>query len=126
VTAELLTVYDDIEHRLIVARAGRVGIGSVLAETGLEPVEPAAVIVLVAHVARIARKYTSFGYRLAHLDAGVAAAQLIAVAQELDLAVAFAPTWSADLAELLELLPDQEHITAVAVLTPQEREGRCR
>lgn len=126
VTAELLTVYDDIEHRLIVARAGRVGIGNVLAETGLEPVEPAAVIVFVAHVARIARKYTSFGYRLAHLDAGVAAAQLIAVAQELDLAVAFAPTWSADLAELLELLPDQEHITAVAVLTPQEREGRCR
>ncbi len=120
-TAERLTVYDDIEHRLIVARAGRVRISKVLAETGLEPAEPAAVIVFVAQVARIARKYTSFGYRLAHLDAGVAAAQLIAVAQELGLAVAFAPTWSAGLAEFLELLPDQEYITAVAVLSPQER-----
>jgi SagB-type dehydrogenase family enzyme len=120
-TAERLTVYDDIEHRLIVARAGRVRVSEVLAETGLEPTEPAAVIVFVAHVARIARKYTSFGYRLAHLDAGVAAAQLIAVAQELNLAVAFAPTWSADLAEILELLPDQEYITVVAVLSPQER-----
>jgi SagB-type dehydrogenase family enzyme len=120
-TAERLTVYDDIEHRLIVARAGRVCISKVLAETGLEPTEPTAVIVFVAHVARIARKYTGFGYRLAHLDAGVAAVQLLAVAQELDLGVAFAPTWSADLAELLELLPEQEYITAVAVLSPQER-----
>jgi SagB-type dehydrogenase family enzyme len=121
VTAERLTRYDDIEHRLIVARAARVRISKVLAETGLEPTEPAAVIVFVADVARIARKYTSFGYRLAHLDAGVAAGQLIAVAQELNLAVAFAPGWSADLAELLELLPDQEYITAVAVLSPKER-----
>jgi SagB-type dehydrogenase family enzyme len=120
-TAERLTFYDDIEHRLIVARAARVSISKVLAETGLDPTEPAAVIVFVADVARIARKYTSFGYRLVHLDAGVAAAQLIAVAQELNLAVAFASAWSADLAELLELLPDQEYITAVAVLSPQER-----
>jgi SagB-type dehydrogenase family enzyme len=120
-TAERLTIYDDIEHQLIVARARPVHVSEVLAETGLDAAEPAAAIVFVAHVARIARKYASFGYRLAHLDAGVAAAQLVAVAQELDLAVAFAPTWSADLAGLVELQPDQEYITAVAALSPQER-----
>lgn len=120
-TAERLTVYDDIEHRLIEVRAGRVSLSQVLAETGLTATEPAAVLVFVAHVARIARKYTNFGYRLAHLDAGVAATQLMAVAQELELTVVFAPTWSDGLAEFLELLPDQEYITALAVLRPQER-----
>jgi hypothetical protein len=98
-----------------------VPVSELLAGTGLAAAEPAAVIVLVAHVARIARKYSSFGYRLAHLDAGVAATQLITVGQELGLAVEFAPGWRADLADLLELLPEQEYITALAVLRPQER-----
>jgi SagB-type dehydrogenase family enzyme len=119
-TAERLTVYDDIEHRLIEVRAGRVPLSQVLAETGLTATGPAAVLVFVAYVARIARKYTNFGYRLAHLDAGVAATQLMAVAQELGLTVAFAPAWSDGLAEFLELLPSQEYITALAVLKPRE------
>jgi SagB-type dehydrogenase family enzyme len=119
-TAERLTVYDDIDHRLIEVRAGRVSPSQVLAETGLTATEPAAVLVFVAHVARIARKYASFGYRLAHLDAGVAATQLMAVAQELGLTVTFAPAWSDGLAEFLELLPGQEYITALAVVEPRE------
>lgn len=123
VTSGRLTVYDDIEHRLTMVRAGRASVGQVLEGTGLAATEPAVAIVFVADVARIARKYGSFGYRLCHLDAGVAAAQLIAVAQELGLAVTFASSWSASLAEFLELLPDQEYVTTVAVLTPQEGEA---
>lgn len=123
VTAERLTVYDDIEHRLIMVRAGQAPMSQLLAGTGLAVTEPAVAIVFVADVARIARKYGSFGYRLCHLDAGVAAAQLIAVAQELGLTVMFAPSWSASLADFLELLPDQEYITTLAVLSPQEGEA---
>ncbi len=123
VTAGRLTVYDDIEHRLVMVRAGQAPMGQVLAGTGLAATEPAVAVVFVADVARIARKYGSFGYRLCHLDAGVAAAQLIAVAQELGLTVTFASSWSASLAEFLELLPDQEYVTTLAVLAPQEGEA---
>lgn len=123
VTAGRLTVYDDLEHRLTMVRAGQVALSQVLAGTGLAATEPAIAIVFVADVARIARKYGSFGYRLCHLDAGVAAAQLIAVAQELGLTVTFASFWSAGLADFLELLPDQEYVTTVAVLSPQEGEA---
>jgi len=123
VTAGRLTVYDDIEHRLIMVRAGQASMSQVLAGTGLAAAEPAVAIVFVADVARIARKYGSFGYRLCHLDAGVAAAQLIAVAQELGLTVTFASSWSASLADFLELLPDQEYVTTLAVLSPREGEA---
>lgn len=121
--AERLTFYDDTDHRLIEARAGRVPPSQVLAETGLTATGPAAVLVFVGQVARIARKYGSFGYRLAHLDAGVAATQLLAVAQELGLTVTFAPAWSDGLAEFLELQPGQEYITALALV--ESRKGRA-
>lgn len=117
VTAERLTVYDDMRHRLTMVRADRVPISELLEGTGLTAADPAAVIVFVADVARIAHKYSRFSYRLAHLDAGVAAAQLMVVARELGLAVTVAPTWSPGLADLLDLLHNQEFVTALALLT---------
>jgi bacteriocin biosynthesis cyclodehydratase domain-containing protein len=125
VAAGRLTIYDDMQHRLIVARAGPVPAGRLLEGTGLTLAEPGLVLVFVADVARIARKYGRFAYRLSHSDAGVAAAQLIAVAQDLGLTVSFAPGWEPGLADLLELLPGREYITAVALLTPQEERGHC-
>lgn len=118
--AGCLAVYDDMEHRLTVVRAGPVPIIRLLEGTSLAATEPTAALVFVADTARIAAKYGSFGYRLSHLDAGVAAAQLIAVTQELGLAVAFAPAWSPGLDELIEVLPGQEFITALALITARE------
>jgi bacteriocin biosynthesis cyclodehydratase domain-containing protein len=115
-----LTTYDDLSHRLLAARAQPVEAASLLAGTGLRPRDRCLVLVFAADVARIGRKYGSFGYRLAHLDAGVAAAQLSIVASHLGLRVAFAPAWDSGLSAVLELKPDDEIPTAVALVTEEE------
>lgn len=119
--SEILLVYDDIEHRLKAARACRMHISRLLSGTGLRASSPSAAIVFVVDVARVARKYGSFAYRLSHLDTGVAAAQLAAVIQELDLTVTFAPSWSPELAEILELLPEREYVSGLALISQGDR-----
>jgi len=115
-----LTTYDDLTHRLLAVRARPVEAALLLAGTGLRPRERCLVLVFAADVARIGRKYGSFGYRLAHLDAGVAATQLTVVASQLGLRAAFAPDWDSGLSAVLELKPDDEIPTAVAVVTEEE------
>ena len=116
-----LTAYDDIEHRLITVRATPVPPERLLTSTGLAPADPCAVLVFTADVARIARKYSSFGYRLAHLDAGVAATQLAVVAGDLGLRVQFAPAWHGQLDSVLALRLNEEFVTAVALVTQEDR-----
>ncbi|MER5885341.1 nitroreductase family protein [Streptomyces sp. NPDC001941] len=49
------------------------------------PDEPLLLLVLAGELHRVARKYGPFSYRVAHLDAGCALAQLALIAQELGL-----------------------------------------
>jgi bacteriocin biosynthesis cyclodehydratase domain-containing protein len=116
--AGVLALYDDIRHALIPVHSGTVPAQRILARTGMAAAEPSVLLVFVADVDRIAQKYGPFGYRLAHLDAGVATAQLAVVASALGLGVAFAPAWPDSVAELLELRPGREFVTSLALVTP--------
>jgi SagB-type dehydrogenase family enzyme len=116
--AGALAVYDDIVHGLIPVHRGTVSAQRILGGTGLAAGEPSVLLVFVADVDRIAQKYGPFGYRLAHLDAGVATAQLTVVASALGLRVAFASGWPDSVAELLELRPGREFVTSLALVTP--------
>lgn len=112
--------YDDINHRLTAIRRNAVPLAECLAGTGLTTPPVRLAIVLVGGVRRIGQKYDAFAYRLAHLDAGCAAAQLGAVCHGYGLAVSFADTWDDRLADVLELYPGGEIITAVAGLHQPE------
>jgi hypothetical protein len=113
-----VTVYDDIAHRLIAVHARQVTVEQMLDGTGVPAVAPSIALAFVADAGRFAEKYGNFTYRLCHLDAGVATAQLAAVARDHGLDVTFAPTWSPALGELLDLQPDREFVTALALITP--------
>jgi SagB-type dehydrogenase family enzyme len=108
--------YDDLDHRLVAVRADPVPVAEALADTDLDAVEHDTVLLLVAGVRRLASKYQSFGSRLAHLDAGCAAAQLLAVATAHGLPTRLASTWGTGPARTLELLPGQEVVTAIVGL----------
>jgi hypothetical protein len=79
-------------------------------------------------VSRIANKYEEFAPRLSHLDTGCAALQLSVAAAARDVAVSFAAGWRPGLVGLLELEPDGEVVTAVAVVDGTSLEGTvsCR
>ena len=109
--------YDDMAHRLAKVRARPVSPEKLLDRTGLSAQEECAVVVFVADIARIGRKYRN-SYRLAHLDAGVAATQLAVVAGQMALRVRFASAWDSQLADVLELRTDEETVTALALITP--------
>lgn len=106
--------YEDLKHGLTTLLADEVPLADVLAGTGLDATRYDAVLVLVAAHRRIEQKYQGFAYRLAHLDAGCAAAQLAAVAAGSGLAAEFAARWGEDLHERLDLVPQHEYVTAVA------------
>jgi SagB-type dehydrogenase family enzyme len=116
--------YEDIEHQVLSARADRVPLAQILAGTDLDAGRTDAVFVLVGDVGRLRQKYDTFAWRLAHLDAGCAALQLQLVAAGYGLRVVFASTWPAQLAELLELHPGREVVTAVAGVCATSRPGR--
>jgi len=109
--------YDDMAHRLATVRAQPVSPEKLLAGTGLSAEEQCAVVVFVADIARISQKYRN-SYRLAHLDAGVAATQLAVVAGKMGLRVRFASAWDCQLADVLELRTGEETVTALALITP--------
>jgi bacteriocin biosynthesis cyclodehydratase domain-containing protein len=115
-----LTTYDDLTHRLLAVRAQPVEAGLLLSGTGLQAPEHCLVLAFAADIARIGRKYGSFGYRLAHLDAGVATTQLTVVASQLGLRAVFAPAWDSGLPAVLELHQNDEVVTAVALVTEEE------
>ena len=109
--------YDDLEHQVISVHADPVPVAAALAGTDLVAERADAVLVLVGEAGRLGEKYGDFAWRLTHLDTGCAALQLQLVAAERGLRATFAATWPAQVAELLELDPHHEVITAIAALT---------
>ncbi|GAB1641476.1 SagB family peptide dehydrogenase [Krasilnikovia sp. MM14-A1259] len=79
--------------------------------------EPAAAIVLTAALARVASKYLGFAWRVVHLDAGAAIAQLAYTARAFGLAAHPLPRWDDQcIADLLDLDLDSEPVTGVVLL----------
>ena len=108
--------YDDLAHRLVAVCADPVPVAEVLAGTDLDAAEHDTVLLLVAGVRRLASKYHSFGARLAHLDAGCAVVQLLAVATAHGLPARLAGTWDTGPSRALELVPGEEVVTAIVGL----------
>lgn len=83
---------------------------------------PDALVVLTGALDVVAAKYYDFAYRVIGLDAGVALAQLTALADEAGLGVRFADRWDdAAIGTALHLDADIEPVTAVVALTREER-----
>ncbi|GIH75825.1 TOMM precursor leader peptide-binding protein [Planobispora longispora] len=88
-------------------------------------VEAEATIVVTGALNRVASKYSTFAWRVVHLDAGVALAQLRLVAAERGIATRVVPRWDdAALAALLSIDLDTEPITAVLAVNPTTEEAR--
>jgi SagB-type dehydrogenase family enzyme len=85
----------------------------------------AGTLVLTGQLARVMRKYGAFAYRIVHLDAGCALAQLATAAAQLAVDVHPADDWDEDaLAAALGLDRRAELVTAVLSLLPGDmREG---
>ncbi|MGE3508717.1 MAG: SagB family peptide dehydrogenase [Vicinamibacterales bacterium] len=78
---------------------------------------PPALLVCGAALRRVYRKYGPFAYRIVHLDAGLATAQLRAVATGLHVASATVPTWpESTVMSDLGLDVDAECVTALVTL----------
>lgn len=89
--------------------------------------QAAASVVFTAALNRVATKYSAFGWRIIHLDAGVAGAHLMAVAQDQQLRLQAAASWDDQaLGELLGIDTDSEPVTSVFNLYPTVMEGRTR
>lgn len=116
--------YHDLEHEVISVHADHVSVAEALAETDLDAACADAAVVLVGEAGRLRQKYGDFAWRLTHLDTGCAALQLHLVSEDYGLRASFASTWSARLAELLDLDRRHEIITAVAALTVAETDER--
>ncbi|MFJ5968300.1 nitroreductase family protein [Streptomyces sp. NPDC093060] len=90
--------------------------------TDLAPVastDAAATLVLTGSLARVASKYSTFAWRIVHLDAGVAVAQLCHVARSFGLTAQPLDRWDdLALADALDLDLDAEPITGVLELRP--------
>lgn len=90
---------------------------------GVDPAAPATII-FTAALGRVASKYSSFGWRIIHLDAGVATAHVAAVATSLQLQANTSAMWDDDgIGQLLGIDLDTEPITAVINLYPNSQEG---
>ena len=75
-------------------------------------------LVLTAALGRLRAKYGPLGYRLAHLDAGVAIAQMEAVAHEAGITWITSACWpDSAILEELKLDPRAEPVTAVAAVS---------
>jgi SagB-type dehydrogenase family enzyme len=84
---------------------------------GIGPERPAALVVLTGALDVVAAKYHDFAYRILGLDAGVALAQLAAVADEAGLTARFADRWDdTAIGTALHLDADSEPVTAVVAL----------
>lgn len=108
--------YDDLSHELIVPRADNDGLSAWLADTPWSENPPSVLLFFVTAVQRLAKKYGRFAYRLGHLDAGCALAQLAAVAALHGLHAEIAPACSRAHSERMELEPGHEFVAAVAAL----------
>jgi hypothetical protein len=94
-----------------------------VADEQLPPV-PAALLVLTGALGRVATKYYDFACRIVYLDAGVATAQLQAVADAYRLGTRLAHRWDDRLLhEELRLDPATEPVTAVIGLYGRGSDG---
>ncbi|MEX2982481.1 SagB family peptide dehydrogenase [Streptomyces sp. C36] len=76
-------------------------------------------VVLTGALARVASKYSGFAWRVVHLDAGVAIAQMSHVARSLGLTAQPLDRWDdLHLADVLDLDLDAEPVTGVLLLRP--------
>jgi hypothetical protein len=98
--------YDDLADELVAARADCPPYAEVVEGTDLDG-RPAAVVVLVAMVWRLFGRYDIDAFRRAHLAVGVACAPF-------GPGTTWAQSWTGELADLLELRPEQEIVAAVA------------
>ncbi|GIF12923.1 SagB family peptide dehydrogenase [Actinoplanes teichomyceticus] len=81
---------------------------------------PAALIALTGALGVVSAKYQDFAYRVLCLDAGVALAQLSALADECGLATRFAGRWDdTALSRALRIEAADEPVTAVIALDPR-------
>ncbi|MFK0148627.1 hypothetical protein ACIQUZ_26460 [Streptomyces griseus] len=122
--AHTLLKYDDVAHRLLVTRRTH-GPGlwrSMLDATGITETAD-VVLVVVGALWRLKLKYSTFGIRLGHLDAGCALAQLHAVATDRGARVTLNDRWQPTLPTLLELKEDEQVMAAAGLWTP--RSARC-
>ncbi|MFF0244298.1 TOMM precursor leader peptide-binding protein [Streptosporangium sandarakinum] len=80
-----------------------------------------AVVVVTGALARVASKYSTFAWRVLHLDAGVTLTQLRLAAADRDVATRVVTAWDdAALAALLSAELDEEPVTAVLAINPLE------
>lgn len=85
----------------------------------LAPGRPAALVVLTGALDMVAAKYHDFAYRILALDAGVALAQLSALADEAGLVARIADRWDDHaISAALHTDADAEPVTAVVALNP--------
>jgi SagB-type dehydrogenase family enzyme len=78
---------------------------------------PAALLIAVGALHRVAHKYGPFAYRISNLDAGVAICQMQLVGRGLGLNIHLQPKWADDAVEkILDLRPQAELVTAVMAL----------
>lgn len=104
--------YQRADHSLGRIRAASAGICPPLEETA-----PSALLVLTGALGVVAAKYHDFAYRILSLDAGVALAQLAAVAETHDITTRFAERWDdTAIHDALRLDPNAEPVTAVIAL----------
>jgi SagB-type dehydrogenase family enzyme len=114
--------YEDMSHELVAVHNDTVSIAEFLADTDLTARDAdSAVVVLVAAVGRLRRKYGDFSWRLAHLDAGCAALQLALIAESHGFSAIFASHWPVTIADVLDLDPQQEVVTAIAGISTTPR-----
>ncbi|MFI1470978.1 nitroreductase family protein [Streptomyces wuyuanensis] len=85
--------------------------------------DAAATLVLTGSLARVASKYSTFAWRIVHLDAGVAVAQLRHAARSFGLHARPLDRWDdLALATVLDLDLDAEPVTGVLELRPSTRD----
>ncbi|MEV0113248.1 nitroreductase family protein [Streptomyces sp. NPDC050844] len=104
--------YDSTNHRLAQLPAA-------VDLAQLPGTDGAATIVFTGALARVASKYSTFAWRIVHLDAGVAIAQLAHAARSLGISARPMDRWDdAALAAAFDLDLDAEPITGVLELRP--------
>ena len=110
-------LYKPEEHTLKRLNQQNTGQVRVACKAVLEGQSAPAMIVFVGAYCRIGRKYGSFAYKLAHLDAGSASSQLLLTASALRLDVRNAQRWMPKkLASALLLRDHEEAVTQVFCL----------
>ncbi|KOU23950.1 hypothetical protein ADK52_15540 [Streptomyces sp. WM6372] len=87
--------------------------------TEIEGTDSPALIVLTGSLSRVASKYSTFAWRIVHLDAGVAIAQLVHTARSLGISARPLDRWDdRKLAAAFDLDLDAEPITGVLEIRP--------